>query len=53
MALEKADLLLAYDWPYDGPFLVLLERQLSLLGQSLVGVNPQRLADTFSRLQAG
>jgi hypothetical protein len=50
---ETVDLLLAYDWPYDGPFLVLLERQLSALGQSLYGVDPQRLAATYLRLQQG
>jgi len=53
MAPEKADLLLAYDWPYDGPFLALLEQHLTAIGQSLVSVSPQHLAETFSRLRQG
>jgi hypothetical protein len=53
MAPETADLLLAYDWPYDGPFLTLLEQQLSAIGQSLVGVNPKRLSEAFLRLRQG
>jgi len=53
MAPETADLLLAYDWPYDAPFLALLERQLSAVGQSLVGVSPQSLSEAFLRLKQG
>ena len=53
MESERADLLLAYDWPYDGPFLGLLERQLGARGLSLFSVNPQRLSETFVRLKQG
>jgi hypothetical protein len=53
MAPETADLLLAYDWPYDGPFLGLLEQHLSAISQSLLSVNPQRLAETSLRLRQG
>ena len=53
MAPETADLLLAYDWPYDAPFLALLERQLSAVGQSLLGVSPQRLSEASWRLKQG
>jgi hypothetical protein len=53
MAPETADLLLAYDWPYDGPFLALLDRQLTAVGLSLLTVNPQSLTEKFSRLRQG
>jgi hypothetical protein len=50
---ETADLLLAYDWPYDEPFLGLLKQRMGAVGRSLVSVNPKRLADEFSRLTHG
>jgi hypothetical protein len=53
MESERADLLLAYDWPYDGPFLGLLARQLGARGLSLFGASPQRLSETFVRLKQG
>jgi hypothetical protein len=53
MEPETADLLLAYDWPYDEPFLGLLKQQMGAVGRSLVRVSPQRLADEFSRLMHG
>jgi len=53
MDRRAADLLLAYDWPHDEPFLGLLAQALRAAGQSLVTVNPQSLADTFERLQRG
>jgi len=43
MPLETADLLVAYDWPYDAPFLALLDRHLRALGRTLVTVGPERL----------
>lgn len=53
MTLATADLLLAYDWPYDEPFLARLEHNLRTAGRSLVAVNPHTLEDAFDRLRRG
>ena len=53
MALETADLLLAYDWPYDEPFLARLELSLRAAGRTLLTVNPRRIEGAFSRLRRG
>lgn len=51
--METADLLLAYDWPYDEPFLARLGRSLRAAGRSLVTVSPQGLEAALSRLRRG
>ncbi len=51
--METADLLLAYDWPYDEPFLARLGRSLRAAGRSLVVVNPQAVENALSRVRRG
>jgi hypothetical protein len=53
MDRRAADLLLAYDWPYDEPFLGRLDQTLRACGRSLVSVDPQSLGDAFERLERG
>lgn len=53
MDSPRVDLLLTYDWPYDGPFLALLDRELALRGRSLLTVGPARLEEVRSRLDHG
>ena len=52
-APQIADLLLAYDWPYDEPFVVLLGEVLQSAGLSLLPVSAERLSGTLGDLQAG
>lgn len=47
------DLLLAYDWPYDEPFIDLLSTSLDAVGQRLVAVSPTTLSQTLADLQDG
>jgi hypothetical protein len=48
-----ADLLLAYDWPYDRPFLSLLHETFAAAGATLLPVGPEDLKGAFDRLRAG
>jgi hypothetical protein len=48
-----ADLLLAYDWPYDRPFLALLNECFSAAGATLLPVGPEDLGTALERLRAG
>jgi hypothetical protein len=48
--IEQADLLLAHDWPYDAPFLHLLEGCFAALGLRLLCVGPERLPSTLAAL---
>jgi hypothetical protein len=46
------DLLLAYDWPYDRPFLSLLDETLASAGGALLPIGPENLAGALDRLRA-
>jgi hypothetical protein len=48
-----ADLLLAYDWPYDRPFLALLKESFTAAGATLLAVGPEDLSAAVERLRAG
>ena len=48
--IERADLLLAHDWPYDAPFLQLLEERFAALGLHLWCVGPDRLPAVLAGL---
>jgi hypothetical protein len=52
-ALRQADLLLAYDWPYDRPFVDLLGEVFTARGLDLLAVSPETLEGDFGDLQAG
>jgi hypothetical protein len=47
------DLLLAYDWPYDRPFLSLLNETFLAAGAVLLPVGPENLAAAFDRVRRG
>jgi hypothetical protein len=47
------DLLVAYDWPYDRPFLALLDETLSERGAHLWAVGPEALAAAVATLRGG
>lgn len=48
-----ADLLLAYDWPYDEPFIALLAARLEAHGASLLAVSPESLGQVLAQAQRG
>ncbi len=50
---RRAELLLAYDWPYDEPFIVLLASRLEAHGASLETVSPRNLEQTLQRAHQG
>jgi len=47
------DLLLAYDWPYDEPFVSLLRKTLQASGQSLEAISPENLPSALAALDSG
>ena len=49
---QTVDLLLAYDWPYDEPFVALLSGTFRRAGRSLAAVSPQTLSVTLADLRA-
>ncbi len=49
----RADLLLAYDWPYDEPFLEILTSGFAAAGLRLASVSPRGLLRSLEALQAG
>lgn len=49
----QADLLLAYDWPYDQPFVDLLEEVFAGRGLRLLTVSPETLEQAFEQLASG
>ena len=51
-ASQTVDLLLAYDWPYDEPFVSLLSGTFRRAGRSLAAVSPQALSVTLADLRA-
>lgn len=50
---RQAALLVAYDWPYDEPFLALLARQLESHGTRLEAVSPHTLEQALERARRG
>jgi hypothetical protein len=51
--MDRADLLLAHDWPYDAPFLELLSAAFAARGLRLVGVGPEEVAEALAALDSG
>jgi hypothetical protein len=51
--VRSADLLLAYDWPYDRPFVQLLREVFARHGLDLLAVSPETLDSSFADLLAG
>jgi hypothetical protein len=51
--IERVDLLLAHDWPYDAPFLELLKARFADRGLRLRCVGPQELLPVLAALDAG
>jgi hypothetical protein len=49
----SVDFLLAYDWPYDLPFIQLLEVELRVAGLSFLPVSPENLTRVMDDLVAG
>src|SRR3990172_10239515 len=52
-AVHSVDLLLAYDWPYDRPFVHLLGEVFDGQGLHLLAVSPDTLEQAFSDLKSG
>src|SRR3972149_7645096 len=52
-AVRSVDLLLAYDWPYDRPFVHLLGEVFAGKGLELLAISPETLEQAFSDLQSG
>ncbi len=50
---EQASLLLAYDWPYDEPFIALLAARLESQGARLITVSPHNLDAALGRARRG
>jgi hypothetical protein len=51
--VRSADLLLAYDWPYDRPFIQLLGEVFTQRGLDLLAVSPDTLEREFDELRSG
>jgi len=52
-SVRSFDLLLAYDWPYDRPFVHLLGEVFAGRGLRLLAVSPETLDQAFAELQSG
>lgn len=50
---SSVDFLLAYDWPYDVPFIRLLEGELRVAGLSFLAVSPENLSQVMDDLVSG
>jgi len=50
---SSVDFLLAYDWPYDVPFIRLLEDELRAAGLSFLPVSPESLSQVMQDLTSG
>src|SRR3990170_9138926 len=50
---SSVDFLLAYDWPYDVPFIRLLEGELRAAGLSFLPVSPESLSQVMQDLKSG
>lgn len=50
---SSIDFLLAYDWPYDEPFIRLLEAELHVAGLSFLAVTPEHLPRIMDDLVSG
>lgn len=51
--LSSVDFLLAYDWPYDVPFIQILEGELLTAGLSFLAISPETLPQTMDELRSG
>jgi len=50
---STVDFLLAYDWPFDAPFIRLLEGEFRAAGLSFLAVSPEKLSRAWDDLQTG